>query len=115
MPAIAAGKISAKPCRFGRDPIRRRPHRQREQVALLLSELMRASGVESPSRPSAALGHRMEEDGGGGPAVAGLALDSRKVKPGYLFAAVAGAQQNGTAFIADAVSRGAVAILAARN
>jgi UDP-N-acetylmuramoyl-L-alanyl-D-glutamate--2,6-diaminopimelate ligase len=57
----------------------------------------------------------MEEGWGGGPALAGLTLDSRKVKPGYLFAAVAGAQLDGAAFIADAVSRGAVAILASRE
>ena len=47
------------------------------------------------------------------PVLAGLTLDSRKIKPGYLFAALAGARQDGAAFVADAVSRGAVAILAA--
>ncbi len=47
------------------------------------------------------------------PVLAGLTLDSRKVRPGYLFAALAGAQHNGAAFVADAVGRGAVAILAA--
>ncbi|MFI4999553.1 MAG: Mur ligase family protein [Reyranellales bacterium] len=46
------------------------------------------------------------------PMLAGLALDSRQVRPGYLFAALAGAQHNGAAFVADAVGRGAVAILA---
>jgi UDP-N-acetylmuramoyl-L-alanyl-D-glutamate--2,6-diaminopimelate ligase len=43
---------------------------------------------------------------------AGLASDSREVKPGYLFAALSGAQANGAAFISDAVKRGAVAVLA---
>ncbi len=43
---------------------------------------------------------------------AGLACDSRAVKPGYLFAALPGSHANGAAFISDAVSRGAVAILA---
>jgi len=45
------------------------------------------------------------------PVIAGLTLDSRKVKPGYLFAALAGARQDGAAFVKDAVDRGAVAIL----
>lgn len=43
---------------------------------------------------------------------AGLACDSRAVKPGYLFAALPGSHANGAAFISDAVSRGAVAVLA---
>ncbi len=47
------------------------------------------------------------------PILAGLTLDSRKVKPGYLFAALSGSHQDGAAFVADAVKRGAVAILAA--
>jgi UDP-N-acetylmuramoyl-L-alanyl-D-glutamate--2,6-diaminopimelate ligase len=42
----------------------------------------------------------------------GLASDSRAVKPGYLFAALPGSHANGAAFIADAVKRGAVAVLA---
>ena len=45
--------------------------------------------------------------------VTGATLDSRKVKPGYLFAALSGSHQDGAAFVADAVRRGAVAILAA--
>jgi UDP-N-acetylmuramoyl-L-alanyl-D-glutamate--2,6-diaminopimelate ligase len=47
------------------------------------------------------------------PILAGLTLDSRKVKPGYLFAALSGSHQDGATFVADAVKRGAVAILAA--
>ena len=42
---------------------------------------------------------------------AGLASDSRDVKPGYLFAALPGRQADGRAFIADAIRRGAVAVL----
>jgi len=42
---------------------------------------------------------------------AGLASDSREVKPGYLFAALPGTREDGAAFIADAVRRGAVAVL----
>ncbi len=43
--------------------------------------------------------------------VAGLASDSRAVKPGYLFAALPGSRADGGAFIADAVRRGAVIVL----
>ncbi len=42
----------------------------------------------------------------------GLTSDSRKVKPGYLFAALAGSKADGARFIADAVARGATAVLA---
>ena len=42
----------------------------------------------------------------------GLASDSRKVQPGFLFAALAGSTTDGARFVADAVARGAVAILA---
>lgn len=44
--------------------------------------------------------------------IAGLAADSRQVKPGYLFAALAGVETDGARFAADAVARGAVAVLA---
>ncbi|MCA0304448.1 MAG: UDP-N-acetylmuramoyl-L-alanyl-D-glutamate--2,6-diaminopimelate ligase [Proteobacteria bacterium] len=47
------------------------------------------------------------------PVLAGLTLDSRKVEPGYLFAALPGTQRDGAAFVDEAVRRGAVAILAA--
>jgi UDP-N-acetylmuramoyl-L-alanyl-D-glutamate--2,6-diaminopimelate ligase len=47
------------------------------------------------------------------PVLAGLTLDSRKVRPGYLFAALPGSHRDGAAFVADAVKAGAVAILAA--
>src|SRR4051812_48636494 len=41
----------------------------------------------------------------------GLASDSREVKPGYLFAALPGTNTDGGAFVADAVARGAAAVL----
>jgi UDP-N-acetylmuramoyl-L-alanyl-D-glutamate--2,6-diaminopimelate ligase len=41
----------------------------------------------------------------------GLASDSREVKPGYLFAALPGTRADGGRFIADAVAKGAVAVL----
>jgi UDP-N-acetylmuramoyl-L-alanyl-D-glutamate--2,6-diaminopimelate ligase len=44
--------------------------------------------------------------------VSGLTADSRAVKPGNLFVAVPGAAADGRGFIADAVARGAAAVLA---
>ena len=43
--------------------------------------------------------------------VTGLADDSRKVEPGFAFVAVPGNKANGAAFIADALARGAGAIV----
>ncbi len=45
-------------------------------------------------------------------AVSGVAFDSRKVAPGSVFVALAGAKADGARFIADAVARGAVAVVA---
>jgi len=44
--------------------------------------------------------------------IRGLTADSRAVRPGYLFAAFAGGRDDGRCYIADAVARGAVAVLA---
>ena len=43
--------------------------------------------------------------------IAGLTLDSRAVKPGFLFAALPGVKLHGSAFAPQAVAQGAVAIL----
>jgi UDP-N-acetylmuramoyl-L-alanyl-D-glutamate--2,6-diaminopimelate ligase len=43
--------------------------------------------------------------------IAGIAVDSRQVEPGYLFAALPGVNTDGARFIADALRRGAAAIL----
>jgi UDP-N-acetylmuramoyl-L-alanyl-D-glutamate--2,6-diaminopimelate ligase len=43
--------------------------------------------------------------------IRGLAADSREVKPGYLFAALPGVKTDGARFIAEALERGAAAIL----
>jgi UDP-N-acetylmuramoyl-L-alanyl-D-glutamate--2,6-diaminopimelate ligase len=43
--------------------------------------------------------------------ILGLTADSRAVKPGYLFAALPGSRTDGTRFIADALQRGAAAVL----
>jgi UDP-N-acetylmuramoyl-L-alanyl-D-glutamate--2,6-diaminopimelate ligase len=50
--------------------------------------------------------------GDGSCTVRGIRHDSRRCEPGDLFVAVAGAQSDGAEFIADAVHRGAVAVLA---
>ena len=46
-------------------------------------------------------------------AISGLSSDSRTVVPGNLFVALSGTRADGSAFIADAISRGAAAIAAA--
>jgi UDP-N-acetylmuramoyl-L-alanyl-D-glutamate--2,6-diaminopimelate ligase len=46
--------------------------------------------------------------------VKGLAYDSRKVEPGYLFFAFAGAKTDGTRFAASAIEKGAIAVLSDR-
>ena len=70
---------------------------------MLLSELMRAGADAVTSTPA------LPRD----PVLSGLSLDSRRVGPGFLFAALPGNRQDGAAYVADAVKRGAVAILAA--
>src|SRR5262245_35086114 len=50
---------------------------------------------------------------GGDVKVTGFALDHRKVAPGNVFGAFKGVRFNGEDFIAEAVSRGAVAVVAA--
>jgi UDP-N-acetylmuramoyl-L-alanyl-D-glutamate--2,6-diaminopimelate ligase len=52
--------------------------------------------------------------GAGDPAITGLALDSRAVRPGNLFAALPGSAVHGASFAAKAVENGAVAILTDR-
>ena len=69
---------------------------------MYLIELLRAAGAAVPTAAPPDL------------EVAGLTADSREVRPGYLFAALAGTRSDGRAFAADAVDRGAVAILTDR-
>jgi UDP-N-acetylmuramoyl-L-alanyl-D-glutamate--2,6-diaminopimelate ligase len=45
--------------------------------------------------------------------IAGLTADSRKVEPGFLFAALQGSKADGGRFILDAVGKGAAAVLVA--
>ena len=44
--------------------------------------------------------------------IRGLTADSRRVEPGWLFAALPGTRADGRAFIDDALTRGAAAVLA---
>src|SRR6266542_49292 len=46
--------------------------------------------------------------------ITGIAIDSRKVKPGDLFIAVPGTKADGLAFVTQALSAGAVAVMAER-
>ncbi|MGR3492676.1 MAG: Mur ligase family protein, partial [Shimia sp.] len=61
------------------------------------------------SKPLAALG--LTAQGGRQVDVTGIALDSRDVKPGFLFAALPGSQVHGGEFIQYAVRQGAGAVL----
>lgn len=45
--------------------------------------------------------------------ISGLTADSRRVRPGYVFAALAGANAHGRDYVAQAVANGAVAVLSA--
>lgn len=74
-------------------------HRNDAPVARRLDELLRA--IPELSVPAGAL-----------PAIGGLTADSRAVTTGDLFAALPGSQADGRRFIADAVARGAAAVLA---
>jgi UDP-N-acetylmuramoyl-L-alanyl-D-glutamate--2,6-diaminopimelate ligase len=47
--------------------------------------------------------------------ISGITADSRRVKPGFLFAAVSGAKADGLAFVPQAISAGAIAIVAERR
>jgi UDP-N-acetylmuramoyl-L-alanyl-D-glutamate--2,6-diaminopimelate ligase len=60
------------------------------------------------------LGPGVTVTGGGGDVaeIAGLSADSRSVQPGWLFAALPGTRTDGRRFVAEAIARGAAAILA---
>ena len=49
------------------------------------------------------------------PEIAGVTADSRRVRPGYLFAALPGAKVDGRDFARRATEQGAVAVLAGRG
>jgi UDP-N-acetylmuramoyl-L-alanyl-D-glutamate--2,6-diaminopimelate ligase len=64
---------------------------------------MRLSRLLAPGLTVAGDGQRV--------AITGLTADSRDVRPGMLFAALAGGRADGRQFIDDAIARGAVAVL----
>lgn len=49
------------------------------------------------------------------PEILGLTADSRQVQPGFAFVALAGTKADGASFIADALNRGAVAVVAQKG
>jgi UDP-N-acetylmuramoyl-L-alanyl-D-glutamate--2,6-diaminopimelate ligase len=49
------------------------------------------------------------------PDIAGMTSDSRAIEPGFLFAAIPGARFDGRDFIADALAKGAAAVLAPKG
>jgi UDP-N-acetylmuramoyl-L-alanyl-D-glutamate--2,6-diaminopimelate ligase len=67
-----------------------------------LSRLIRAMGAAEPK-------------GAGDREIAGLAYDSRRVKPGTLFFALPGARADGHAFVNQAAEKGAAAIVVERE
>ncbi|MFD1882328.1 UDP-N-acetylmuramoyl-L-alanyl-D-glutamate--2,6-diaminopimelate ligase [Paracoccus pacificus] len=69
--------------------------------------------ADSTGKPLSALG--LHAGGGADPVVTGIALDSRQVKPGYLFAALPGSAVHGGEFIQYALRQKAAAILTDRE
>ena len=49
------------------------------------------------------------------PMIRGITADSRKVEPGFLFAALPGAKEDGKAFVPQALARGAAAVLSSAD
>ena len=47
--------------------------------------------------------------------ISGITADSRKVAPGFLFAALKGTKTDGAGYVADAIARGAAAVIAPRG
>lgn len=66
----------------------------------------------TPQSPATMAGNKAGQDARLGPMdFTGLTSDSRKVAPGYLFAALSGSNTDGARFIEDAALRGASAVL----
>jgi UDP-N-acetylmuramoyl-L-alanyl-D-glutamate--2,6-diaminopimelate ligase len=61
------------------------------------------------------LSHLVKRDLAVDPDIAGVTADSRKVGPGFLFAALPGSKIDGAEFAAKAVAAGAVAVIAERD
>ncbi len=69
------------------------------------------SGGRRPAPSARPLAELLGQRGGPSVAISGLALDSRLVRSGDLFAALPGTRADGRDFIVDALRRGAVALL----
>lgn len=67
------------------------------------------TNVEPSEMPLSQLG--LTARGGADPIIAGLAVDSRQVEAGYLFAALPGSRIHGASYAAQVIAQGAVAIL----
>jgi UDP-N-acetylmuramoyl-L-alanyl-D-glutamate--2,6-diaminopimelate ligase len=64
---------------------------------------------------SVRLSRIVRRDLGSDPEVTGVTADSRKVKPGFLFAALPGSKADGATFAAKAAQAGAVAVIAEQD
>jgi UDP-N-acetylmuramyl pentapeptide synthase len=64
---------------------------------------------------TAAAGASVDRSGTSGRPVCGVAADAGKVGAGYLFVAVPGSRFDGHAFVAEAVARGAIVVVAERD
>jgi UDP-N-acetylmuramoyl-L-alanyl-D-glutamate--2,6-diaminopimelate ligase len=77
----------------------------------------RPSGNRPPSQPltladlADLVGTPIDAPAGPGPRISGVTLASGEVRPGDLYAALPGARTHGSAYVGDAVARGAVAVL----
>ena len=69
--------------------------------------------TEPTPKPLSALG--LHAQGGADPAVTGISVDSRTVKPGHLFAALPGSVAHGGEFVQYALRQGATAVLTDRQ
>ena len=58
---------------------------------------------------------RADVVGNGDVSITAVEYDSRRVRPGSMFCCVVGAQQDGHEFAAEAVARGAIALLVERQ
>ncbi len=74
-----------------------------------LRHLAAALGAEMPRL------HGVEIRAGADPNILGVFQDSRKVEPGAVFVVRKGAKSDGATFVADALARGAVAVLVERG
>jgi len=75
---------------------------------LRLNELLKNGDAAAAAHPAPAYDPDLEHID-----ITGITADSRAVQPGFLFAALPGSKTDGGKFAADALARGAVAILAA--